>query len=282
MNKKIYSKKDIEILIKRKGLRNAFKEIYLQIRKNQNQISSRDVAYIYDSDYINLLDQHKIVKKVNGYSLNYFNIFVYEILKNKKAKILDVGCGPGNLCLALASKGCKTYGIDFNKIAIDTAKRRIGKMKNVFFSTNNFSSIKESFDYILFIDVVEHLSKKELVIFLKKAYSLLNKNGKVIIHTPNGLSDINVRRGITFLQYPLIIYDFFKHLFQPYTFLDVVGAYYTQTHINVMTPSELKKLLQQTKFRNIKIIFRDNKKGVIANLRKHLNISPDMGIIAEK
>lgn len=217
---KIYSKTDMKKLISKEGFRNAYKKIYLQTSMNQNKISSQDVYEIYDSYYVNYLDSNLIVKKVNGYNLSYFNLFAYNIIKSKKAKVMDV---------------------------------------------------------------VEHLSQEELLKILDKSYSLLDKGGQVIIHTPNGLRSINIRKGITVLQWPLrIYYMFLKRFFKPYNYQDVLDAYYKQVHINIMTPLELESILKKVGFREVKFVFRDNKKGVISRIRKILKMSPDMGVIAKK
>ncbi len=47
------------------------------------------------------------------------------------APVLDVGCGPGDLAIALAEEGHSVLGVDFVPAAIEEARRRAGRRTSV-------------------------------------------------------------------------------------------------------------------------------------------------------
>jgi len=49
----------------------------------------------------------------------------------------------------------------------------------------SLDEISESFDLIIFSQVIEHLEFKEGILVLKKLFQLLNEGGKIIVSTPN-------------------------------------------------------------------------------------------------
>ncbi len=50
---------------------------------------------------------------------------------------------------------------------------------------SSLDEINESFDLIIFSEVIEHLNFKEGISMLRKLLTLLNSNGKIVLSTPN-------------------------------------------------------------------------------------------------
>jgi 2-polyprenyl-3-methyl-5-hydroxy-6-metoxy-1,4-benzoquinol methylase len=109
---------------------------------------------------------------------------------NKNAKILDIGCGFGNLL-----KGFKDIGYN-NLTGIDISEEQIAKAIELN-SRINFNCIdlisylkseNKKFDLITVFDVIEHLEKDEALEALKLIHDALNANGQLIIQTPNAES----------------------------------------------------------------------------------------------
>ncbi len=98
----------------------------------------------------------------------------------KIVKLLDFGCGPGNMLDYLIKYG-KVYGVDSSKDAINFCQTR---------NYENTSVIKdlpleindESFDIITAIDVLEHIDDDES--YIKELYRLCKKGGLVFITVP--------------------------------------------------------------------------------------------------
>src|SRR3989344_3627153 len=75
----------------------------------------------------------------------------------KKIKILDIGCGTGNILAEI--NPAYGLGIDISWQMIKLAKLKYARRKNLHFKVYDIEkkSIPGSFDYLLFIDVIEHL-----------------------------------------------------------------------------------------------------------------------------
>ena len=104
----------------------------------------------------------------------------------KTSKVLDVGCGNGNISLHLGSLGFDVLGIDVSTKAIDKANAK-NNLNNVKFDVKDAEellSAKEKYDVIICSEVIEHLTDPQT--FLKNLYQILKDNGNLIITVPNG------------------------------------------------------------------------------------------------
>jgi 2-polyprenyl-3-methyl-5-hydroxy-6-metoxy-1,4-benzoquinol methylase len=112
---------------------------------------------------------------------------------DKKAKILDVGCGYGRYLLSLLKLGyTNCYGIDISVEQIDFARdvirlNNVEKADATFWLEDKGSSI----DVIIAIDILEHMNIDDLIVLCKKIYDSLKKGGQFIVQVPNGASLIN-------------------------------------------------------------------------------------------
>lgn len=101
------------------------------------------------------------------------------------AKILDVGCGNGNISLALGSLQYNVLGVDIDSTSVEKATQ-INTFSNVNFElldANSFN-LKEEFDAIVCSEVLEHLDNPiELV---RSIYSILKPGGVFVATVPNG------------------------------------------------------------------------------------------------
>jgi len=120
--------------------------------------------------------------------------------KLKKMKILDLGCGGGLTCESLARLGTNVTGIDFIKknIEIATKHAKISKLKiNYIVDDLDSIKIKDKYDLILVLEVLEHLENWEALII--KIKNNLKPNGKIIISTINQTQLANIF-GIFFAE----------------------------------------------------------------------------------
>jgi len=141
--------------------------------------------------------------------------------------MLDLGCGPGSFFFQHTKKGEK-IGIDFAKSQINYAKKVMPETKWICADMEKTELPKA--DYIIFSEVLEHL-KPETQIF-KKIHSALNKNGKLILTTPNYSSFWPVIERVWDLVSPVK---------------------YEEQHINPQTPRTLKKLIESNGFKLIEL-----------------------------
>lgn len=127
----------------------------------------------------------------------------------KNTKVLDIGCGRGELVLFCAKKGIDAYGVDYSTNAIYLAnkikERQIKKINlKMHFIKMNAKKLKFNnnfFDQIILTDVLEHLYPEELELMFTNIKKILKPQGKIIVHTaPNKLfNDI----GYKYYSYPV-------------------------------------------------------------------------------
>lgn len=107
-------------------------------------------------------------------------------------KILDAGCGPGELLVQLAACGARNlHGLDFSAAAVRQSQARLSRACT---NGQEFSVVcssidardafaENSFDLVLMTDIVEHLPQPILEAGLANVRYWLKPGGRVIIHT---------------------------------------------------------------------------------------------------
>lgn len=102
-------------------------------------------------------------------------------------KILDIGCGRGDVVVYYAKQGADAYGIDYSSDAITIAQEV--KQKNTHFALMDAKKLafpKNYFDAVISIDVFEHLYKEELEVVMQEIKRVLKKDGILLVNTePN-------------------------------------------------------------------------------------------------
>jgi SAM-dependent methyltransferase len=98
---------------------------------------------------------------------------------SRKIKILDTGCGKGNLTRKLQKCGFDVFACDINDVA--RLKKPVHfKQVNLNYKLPYKNS---SFDVIVCLEVIEHLENPWLLI--SEFYRMLNDGGKLFISSPN-------------------------------------------------------------------------------------------------
>lgn len=119
-------------------------------------------------------------------------LLIYYLTEPKeKQKILDMGCGRGEVAFALSKTGADVTAIDYSKDAIEIAGKTYGKINNLKYIHGDILNYEFNmkFDKIIASDFIEHIEQAALEKIFKKASSLLNDNGVFIVHTsPNKLN----------------------------------------------------------------------------------------------
>ncbi|MBM7585757.1 2-polyprenyl-6-hydroxyphenyl methylase/3-demethylubiquinone-9 3-methyltransferase [Bacillus pakistanensis] len=113
----------------------------------------------------------------------------------KGQKVLDVGCSQGILPIILGRVGKEVLGIDILEESIAFANKALEKeekstkdlvsFKLINFITHDFGVRK--YDTIVFGEVLEHVTNPNE--FVKKADTILNEEGRIIITVPFGIND---------------------------------------------------------------------------------------------
>ena len=99
---------------------------------------------------------------------------------------MDIGSGGGLLCEPLNRLGAEVTGIDASSNNIEVSKLHAKEMNlNIEYihSSPENINLKNKFDVILNMEVVEHVS--DINLFIDKCSKLINKNGIMFIGTIN-------------------------------------------------------------------------------------------------
>jgi 2-polyprenyl-3-methyl-5-hydroxy-6-metoxy-1,4-benzoquinol methylase len=127
-------------------------------------------------------------------------------------RVLDVGCGRGELVLQAGLLGATAKGIDYSRAAIQLAREALETYDGEFRARVSFTvgdAVQltlsgEQFDKIFFIDVWEHLHPHELESTLNTLRALLADDGELIVHTAPNKLFYKVSYPIIRLLYPVI------------------------------------------------------------------------------
>lgn len=140
-----------------------------------------------NKDFFNdLSSNYTIDKRDYPYYFNNLLNSIKEKIRPNKYKILDIGCGAGDLLNSLKSK--KGLGVDISPNMIKICKKRFSKNKNMNFKISSAEDInklklKKEFDIIISADMLEHVSDIEKTI--DNMAKLCNKNSIIYIWVTN-------------------------------------------------------------------------------------------------
>ena len=133
------------------------------------------------------------------YTRDYFNSSLYDYSSYRLSRILelaqpgigkrvlDLGCGPGEIAVRCAKRGAEVYGIDVSGDALELSAERC-KKEDVMVHLLKFDGqripLKDAtFDSIILSDVVEHVDDETLSMLVKECTRLLIPEGRMVIHT---------------------------------------------------------------------------------------------------
>ena len=97
-------------------------------------------------------------------------------------KVLDVGCGDGEIGARLLSKGNEVYGLDISESCVIRAKDRGIRAEVIDLEEGNFP-FKDHFDVVLAGEILEHVFDTKS--FLGKIHKSLKDKGELVLSTPN-------------------------------------------------------------------------------------------------
>jgi|GEM_PF-1539817 len=124
-------------------------------------------------DYIALLpDNNRMLDRVAELSL-------------PGIKVLDAGCGTGNLTLRLANQQRQVTAIDFSEGMVKTASAKTRQFDNVTVTVGNVTHLDfpdESFDAVTSVNVLFNIEHPEMAI--REMCRVLKPNGKLVISSP--------------------------------------------------------------------------------------------------
>ncbi|MFV8281337.1 class I SAM-dependent methyltransferase [Christiangramia marina] len=153
--------------------------------KKENKFEYQENQYIFPYHHIPYLDSENNV--VNHRSLGWgFKYFTYllrirELVEEiNPDSILDVGCGEGRF-LGLLGNRIRKVGVDLSPRPIKFAQ---AFHPDIEFHCADANQLKEEFDVVTAIEVLEHVPDEQVTNFLKILEKRLIESGKIIISVP--------------------------------------------------------------------------------------------------
>jgi len=166
--------------------------------------------------------------------IDYCKTYIDEFIANLSGKkVLDIGCGAGQITDYLTQKGFEVIGLDFSHKLLKIAKRNFPNSKFILADICEYEQ-NEQVDGIITKDVLFHLSDENLVSVLQKFRRMIKPNGNLCI-----IMDMPKEAGEQI---------FVEELDEKH-----------QIYYNYLTPEKLRDLLEKTGFNieNIQLV-KDN------------------------
>ncbi|MFC1687104.1 methyltransferase domain-containing protein [Patescibacteria group bacterium] len=201
--------------------------------------------YYEDEDFLHS-------KKPSPFLQHMINNVMSIYRPEKRERILDLGCGWGNISLTLQKEGHNVTGLDYSTKSIDMCRKSartlgLDDKKFVCRDAVHTEFDNASFDVVYCADLVEHLYPDVYLDMLKEVQRILKPDGKFVIYTPNPSHIIEFMRShnIILKQYhshvDLKSMEQLKQSLQNNHFT-VKKAFYMESHLPVI--SLIEKLLQ--------------------------------------
>lgn len=214
------------------------------IFKQEEMRNYYDTSKYYENHKRNFADQKNRFKEY--FLRNVFNIYYPQ----KNEKILDIGCGWGNLSLALQKRRFDVTGLDYSRKSIEVCKNtaRLFNLDESKFICRDATDTKfdpNAFDVVFAADLVEHLFPEVYLNLVKEVYNILKNGGKFIIYTPNPQhffeilkkNNLLLKRDITHVDYKTM--NLLKGSLNANGFF-IKKAYYMESHVPFL--SQIEKL----------------------------------------
>jgi ubiquinone/menaquinone biosynthesis C-methylase UbiE len=111
---------------------------------------------------------------------------IEELLEPANAKIIDVGCGAGQITRTLTEMGAEVIGIDPGKRQLERARaaETVGNEIYIEGTAEDLPFEDEAMDIILFFNSFHHVPRKEFTRAIKESQRVLRPGGKLFFTEP--------------------------------------------------------------------------------------------------
>lgn len=111
--------------------------------------------------------------------INCLDAWVYKrYLPKTRKRVLDIGCGSGDLLKRMSKYFGECYGIDASKTMIEIAKQKSSDFNLTIADANTLPYPDNYFDYVISHTAFHHL---DLDMILSEAKRVLNYNGRLVV-----------------------------------------------------------------------------------------------------
>lgn len=158
-----------------------FKKLYSSYSLKNDYLVNKNSCELW-----NELNSKKYILKKDNPMAYHRNKYVSNNIPNKEINILDIGFGQGYLenMLNKRKKRLCLFGIDISDKSVNSISKKyfnwnfnIGEISNLNFKDNYF-------DYVVVLEVLEHISPSKLFLSLGEIKRVLKKGGIIIVSVP--------------------------------------------------------------------------------------------------
>ena len=205
----------------------------------------------------------------------------YRMLSSKvpkeSKKVLDVGCGNGELICMLAEEGHECVALDLSKNRLGKFKDRTRKLGMVQIQGDamNIPLQDSSIDVIMCSEVLEHIMDYEKVV--KEIHRVLKQDGRIVVSVPYQEELIEIicpHCGKRFVRYGHL-HSFDKN--KLFSSMNHCGFNVIYSHVG---PSIFSKIIYRRIRINILLIFFIDK--LMGKLSRHFGLNGWLIVIGEK
>lgn len=187
--------------------------------------------------------------------------FIYHLIKNKikDKSVLDYGCGSGYGTDFMAENTSKdVVGYDIDRDTIKYAKKFFAKEKNISFTTK---LPNKKFDIITSFQVVEHLTKKQLIEYFTYISQHLTPNGHFYLTTVN--------QNITSYNLKTPTFSFHEIEYNPDSLKKLIQPYFSKVNIIGQIDKQVAKNVLDKKFSYDKVELLSTKQKIVRVLSQY-------------
>ncbi len=187
-------------------------------------------------------------------------------------RVLDIGCGRGEIAVQAALAGASAVGIDYAPPAVALTAGALQALAAPAASGVALASGPRlpfhaaSFDAVFLLDVVEHLSSRELGETLGEAGRVLRPGGRLVVHTsPNRLFTdvawprwvVPAHRALAALARLLRVHNCVLNPLLPVGAHFAFGAHDDMLHVGALTPDGLAAAVRGAGLRVRRLDFQE-------------------------
>lgn len=131
-------------------------------------------------------DRSTLMAEAQSHARFFDHLFRPLLEESKEKEILEAGCGPGHFLYWARSRGFQSVrGFDLSSEQIELARSLDLPAEEASFQSF-LPRASESFDWIVALDLIEHLTRDEGLEFLDLCREALRPGGRIFLTTPNG------------------------------------------------------------------------------------------------